>query len=263
MVRKRKVAMCLMAHPDDCEFQAAGTMALLAKRDWEIHIVTATAGDCGSATLGPEEIARVRQNENRKSAAILGGHYHCLGLRDLYVVFDHDAITRVMRLTRDIGPTLMFTHSLQDYMLDHEETAKLARSASFGSFVPNTCTGAIRPGAGVPHLYYADPAGTLDYFGKRPVATTYVDVTSVIPTKEKMLKCHASQRAWLQAHYGVDEYVRLLREGCKARGAEIGVRFAEGFRQHRGQGYPRKCLLSQELGDLVVSREIAVAEQSD
>jgi LmbE family N-acetylglucosaminyl deacetylase len=253
--KQRKVAMCLMAHPDDCEFQAAGTLALLAARGWEIHIVSATAGDCGSATLGPEEIARIRQEENRKSAALLGGHYHCLGLRDLFVVFDHDAITRVLRLTRDIGPTLMFTHSLQDYMLDHEETAKLARSASFGSFVPNTCTGAIRDGAGVPHLYYADPAGTLDYFGNRPVATTYVNVSSVMPTKEKMLKCHASQRAWLQAHYGVDEYIRLLREGGAARGAEIGVKFAEGFRQHRGQGYPKECVLSRELGNLVVTRE--------
>lgn len=244
-----------MAHPDDCEFQVAGTLTLLARRGWEIHIVSSTAGDCGSATLGPEEIGRIRREENRKSAAVIGATYHCLELKDLYVVYEQDAINRANRITRDIGPSLMFTHSLQDYMGDHEETAKLARSASFGSFVPNTVTGAIREGAGVPYFYYADPAGLMDYWGERPPATTYVNVSAVMKTKEKMLKCHASQREWLQAHYGVDEYIRLLREGGTIRGKEIGVKFAEGFRQHRGQGYPKDCILQKELGDLVVKCE--------
>lgn len=257
MARKqapRKVAMCMMAHPDDCEFQVAGTLAHLAKKGWEIHIVTATPGDCGSMTQGPDAIARTRRAENVASAKIIGATYHCLELRDLYVTYDHDAIRRAVSVARHIGPTLVFTHSLQDYMLDHEITAQLARTATIGSFVPNTCGGPIIPGTGMPHFYYADPAGTVDYFGNRPIATTYVNITKTMPVKEKMLKAHASQREWLMAHYGIDEYARLMREGGAGRGAEIGVKYAEGFRQHKGQGYPKECILSQELGDLVVSR---------
>lgn len=250
----RKVAMSLMAHPDDCEFQVAGTLALLAKKGWEIHIVTSTPGDCGSLELGPEQISAIRRKENANSAKIIGATYHCLELRDLYVTFEKEAIRRAISVTRAIGPSLIFTHSLQDYMLDHEVSAQLARSASIGSFVPNTVNGPIVPGAGMPYFYYADPAGLLDYFGNRPVATTYVDITKTMPTKTRMLKAHASQRRWLMAHYGIDEYVRMMREGCAFRGSEIGVKFAEGFRQHKGQGYPKDCILRRELGDLVVHK---------
>jgi LmbE family N-acetylglucosaminyl deacetylase len=254
---QRKVAMCLMAHPDDCEFMVAGTLALLAKRGWEVHIVSSTPGDCGSAEKGPEEISRIRRQENINAAAIIGATYHCLELRDVHIVFDKDSIQRVLKLTRSIAPTLMFTHSLQCYMGDHEETAKLARTASIGSFIPNACSGPIIPGAGVPHFYYADPAGAVDYFGNRAIATTLVDISSTIKTKEKMLKAHASQRSWLQAHYGVDEYIHMMKRTSASRGEEIGVKFAEGFRQHRGQGYPTDCILTRELGDLVVTREAA------
>lgn len=79
---QRKVAMCLMAHPDDCEFMVAGTLALLAKRGWEVHIVSSTPGDCGSAEKGPEEISRIRRQENINAAAIIGATYHCLELRE-------------------------------------------------------------------------------------------------------------------------------------------------------------------------------------
>jgi LmbE family N-acetylglucosaminyl deacetylase len=248
---KRKVAMCFMAHPDDCEFMVAGTMALLARRGWECHIVSSTPGDCGSMELGPEQIGAVRKEENRKSAALIGATYHCLELRDLYVTYDKDSIRRAISLTRAIGPTLMFTHPPQDYMLDHEVTHQLARNASIGYFVPNTVTGPIPPNSGMPHLYYADPAGTLDYWGNRPVAETYVDISKVMSVKERMLKAHASQRRWLQAHYGIDEYTRLMKAGSSTRGEEVGVRYAEAFRQHRGQGYPKEDILREELGDLV------------
>lgn len=246
--------MCIMAHPDDCEFMVAGTLAHLAKKGWEIHIVTSGPGDCGSMELGPEQIGAVRRAENIKAAAIIGATYHCLEFRDLYITFDKDSIRRVASLTRAIGPTLMFTHCLQDYMGDHEETAKLARSASIGSFIPNACTGPIIPGAGVPHFYYADPAGIVDYFGNPAIATTFVDITKTMNTKEKMLKAHASQRDWLRAHYGVDEYTAMMKRGAVTRGKDIGVKYAEGFRQHKGQGYPQDCILTKELGDLVVTR---------
>jgi len=255
---QRKVAMCLMAHPDDCEFMAAGTLALLAKKGWEVHIVSSTPGDCGSMTMSPEEISRIRRAENAKAASIIGATYHCLELRDLFITFDKDSIRRVLTLTRSIGPTLMITHSLQCYMGDHEETAKLARSASIGSFVPNACAGPIREGAGVPHFYYADPAGGVDYFGQPAIATTLVNISSSMATKEKMLKAHASQRSWLQAHYGMDEYILMMKRLGASRGQEIGVKYAEGFRQHKGQGYPQDCILTKELGDLVITRDIPV-----
>lgn len=255
MMTTRKVAMSLMAHPDDCEFLAAGTLALLAERGWEIHIVTMTPGDAGSETESPVAIAGIRRREAAKAAAVLGGHYHCLESRDVYVTFDEATLRRAIILTREIAPTLMFTHSLECYMMDHEVAARIARTASFCHAIRNIAPGPVAAGSRVPHLYYADPIDGLDPYGRVVKATTYVDISSVIRTKTRMLQAHASQRDWLRAHHGVDEYTRSMRDWSGRRGADIGVKYAEGFRQHKGHGYPRDCLLRKELGGRVVPVE--------
>jgi len=251
----RKVAMCLMAHPDDCEILAAGTLALLAKKGWEIHIVTMTPGDCGSMDHGPEEIAAIRRKEGAAAAKVIGATYHCLESRDLYVTFDEPTIRRAISLTRRIAPSVMFTHSLNDYMMDHEETAKIARTASFGYAIPNTCPGPIVKGSGVPHLYYADPIEGMDYYGKAIPMSTFVDISTTMNAKTKMLKAHASQREWLMKHHGMDEYTRAMQAWGQRRGHEIGVKFAEAFRQHKGHPYPHDCVLARELGEKVVARD--------
>ena len=46
----RKVVLAFMAHPDDAEFLCTGTLIRLADAGWEVHIATATPGDCGTTT---------------------------------------------------------------------------------------------------------------------------------------------------------------------------------------------------------------------
>ena len=259
----RRVAMCLMAHPDDCEFLAAGTLIRLARRGWQIHIVTMTPGDVGSVTLGRVAIAARRRREAAQAAAVIGGHYHCLETRDLCITYDEPTLRRALKLTRAIGPSLMLTHSPDCYLVDHEVTAQIARTASFGYSVPNAVPGPVPRGACIPHLYYADPIEGLDLYGRRVAATTYVNISSVIQTKTKMLHCHASQRSWLRAHHGVDEYTRAMRDWSRRRGAEVGVAFAEGFRQHLGHGYPHDCLLTRELGVSVIRRTAKAEDVRD
>lgn len=251
MPASRRVALCLMAHPDDCEFLAAGALILLADRGWEIHIASATPGDCGTTQLSPEAIAAKRRDEAAMAASLIGARYHCLELRDLHVHYCEEAIRRILQLTRSIAPALILTHAVHDYMPDHEETAKLARTASIGFFVPNACGGPITPGVGMPHLYYADPVGLTDHFGQPHSPHVIVDISSVLDRKMDMLRKHESQRSWLQAHYGTDEYTHSLLEWSHRRGQVIGVQAGEGFRQHLGYGYPQDCLLSRELGPLV------------
>ena len=35
--------------------------------------------------------------------------------------------------------------------------------------------------------------------------------------KERMLGCHASQRDWLRAHHGMDEYIESMRRWMASR----------------------------------------------
>ena len=82
-----------MAHPDDAEILCAGTLIRLAAAGWQIHLATATAGDCGSATLPADEIAACRRQEGERAAKLLGGVYHCLEEKDVNVVFDKSLTT--------------------------------------------------------------------------------------------------------------------------------------------------------------------------
>lgn len=244
----RKVVLSFLAHPDDAEILCAGALIRLAHAGWEIHIATATAGDCGTTTHSPWEISAIRTREAREAAAQIGATYHCLGESDLQVVFDKATILKTVELFRRVAPTLVLTHAPKDYMMDHEVVSQLARAASFGHGAPNISTTPLIPGTCIPHLYYCDPIEGLDPFGREVTPTTLIDITGVMELKLKMLACHASQREWLRAHHGMDEYLEATRRFASHRGRQLGTGYAEGFVQHRGHAYPNDDLLSLQLG---------------
>ena len=65
-----RVALALLAHPDDIEFLCAGTLVRLKELGWRVHLATMTAGDCGSAEHGPEDISTIRTAEARASDVV-------------------------------------------------------------------------------------------------------------------------------------------------------------------------------------------------
>ena len=152
--------LAIHAHPDDVEFLAGGTMALLADLGHELIVATFTPGDCGSKQLGPEEIAAVRRQEAANAAALIGARYVCLEMRDL-AIFDDDASRRrVTETLRQIRPDLVLTAAPSDYHCDHEAASALVRDACFAAPAPNysTRTGAPAPPLEhIPHLYFMDP----------------------------------------------------------------------------------------------------------
>src|SRR5271157_2321877 len=92
--------LVVMAHPDDAEMLVGGTLFHLKDLGWELGIVTMTAGDCGSATTGREEIARIRYAEAQAAAAFLGAGYACAGLMDVEVTFNVEHLRRVVEVMR-------------------------------------------------------------------------------------------------------------------------------------------------------------------
>jgi LmbE family N-acetylglucosaminyl deacetylase len=76
----------------------------------------------------------------------------------------------------------------------------------------------------------------------------YIDISDVIELKSEMLACHASQREWLRKQHGMDHYLDAMRQWSARRGAEAGISYAEGFRQHLGHAYPQDNRLAQLLG---------------
>jgi LmbE family N-acetylglucosaminyl deacetylase len=215
-----------------------------------LGIVTMTAGDCGSATVGREEIARIRYAEAQAAAAYLGASYACVGLMDVEVIYNLDDLRRVVEVMRRFDPDVVITHSPVDYMVDHEEASRLVRGAAFALAVPNYETRQNPPaphGRATPALYYADAIEGMDPLGRRIYPQFYVDISKPLPQKREMLSRHASQREWLRSHHGMDEYLNQMEAWAAGYGSECGFAYAEGFRQHLGHGYPHEPILQAAL----------------
>jgi LmbE family N-acetylglucosaminyl deacetylase len=199
-----KIALGIFSHPDDAEMVCAGTLSLFRKAGWEVHIATMAPGDKGTAEHTRETISTIRRAEAARAAEVIGASYHCLEMEDVYILYDRDSINRTTGLIRMIRPSVVFTASPNDYMIDHELTSMIVQTACFASGIKNMEVD-IAPYEPVPHLYYCDPMEGKDIFGRAVVPLMYVDITNEIEVKERMLARHESQRNWLLTHHKMDE----------------------------------------------------------
>jgi LmbE family N-acetylglucosaminyl deacetylase len=247
----RKNVLGIFAHPDDAELMCTGVLSLLKKTGWSVHIATLTPGDKGTAEYSREEISSIRREEAANASKFVEGTYYCLESEDLYILYDREIINKTTALIRKVRPTIVFTASPDDYMIDHEITSMIVQAACFASGVKNMEV-IEEPFEPVPYLYYSDPMEGKDKLGNPIQPSVYVDITDEIEIKEKMLACHKSQRDWLKAHHKMDEYILAMKRFAAKRGKEINTGYAEGFRQHLGHAYPQNNVLKEILGSLVM-----------
>lgn len=247
-------------HPDDVEFMCAGTLALLARKGYEIHIATMAGGEAGSPTLTSQQIRAKRLDEAARAAAVLGGRFHYAGGCDLEIEYNSAYRRMATRVMREVDPLIVLTCPPMDYLADHEQTSLLVRNAAYIASVPlYDCGVPTTPTRRFPYLYYWNAAGLTDIFGRPIPLHIGVDVSSVIETKLEMLACHASQREWLSFHNGWDAYTETMKDWSRAQGERIGAAHGECFSQHLGNGHPRDDILAAELGEFVVRLETGAA----
>ena len=240
-------------HPDDVEFMAAGTLALLAERGYEIHIATMTGGEVGSPNLASEEIKKKRLKEAGCAAAVLNGYYHYAGGRDLEVEYNSFYRKAATLIMREVDPLIVLTLPPADYLPDHEQTSLLVRNAAYIAPVPlYDCGTSAPPTRRVPYLYYWNAAGLVDIFGRRLPMQFGIDISSVMEIKRKMLTCHESQREWLAA-LGMESYLQVMKDWSREQGKLIGREYGECFMQHLGYGYPDDNILKTILGERCIN----------
>ena len=239
------------AHPDDCETLCAGTLAILSALGHDITVATATAGECGSVDHSLAETGLIRRAEATLAAEAIGARYLCAGLADLGVFNDDVSRRAVTAVVREARAEIVITASPIDYHPDHEATSVLVRDACFAASAGNYRAGSAPPLAGIPHLYFMDPIGGRDREGRRMAPEFAVDISGQIGLKRSMLAAHESQTTWLLAQHGISDPVEAMAGLSRKRGEELGVAWAEGFRQYRHEPYPRSPRLQDLLGDAI------------
>lgn len=235
----KKVALAIAAHPDDIEFVMSGTLMLLRKSGFEIHYLNLSSGNLGSNTLSESDIKEVRAEESRSSALLMGATWHPPFLNDLEIVYHINYLRELSALIRSIKPTILLTHSPQDYMEDHMCTSRLAVTAAFSRGMPNFKTLPPKSHSDAPiAIYHSQPHMNRDQMGEFIEPKFGVDVSSVIAEKRESLLSHKSQKDWLDASQGIDSYINTMESNLKEVGKSLHVDgFVEGWRPHSHFGY--------------------------
>jgi LmbE family N-acetylglucosaminyl deacetylase len=102
--------MVVVAHPDDAEFMAAGTVAKWARGGSTITYVVVTKGDKGSEDpeMTPDRLAEIREAEQREAGRILGvKNFEFMGYPDGYLEPTLDLRRDLARLIRRYRPEVV------------------------------------------------------------------------------------------------------------------------------------------------------------
>lgn len=234
----KPTVLAAVAHPDDIEFLYAGTLLLLKAAGCTVHYWNLANGCLGSMVHPPEELARIRFAESEESARLVGATLHPPLFDDLAVFYDRLSLSRVASVVRTIQPQIILTHSLQDYMEDHQNVARLIITAAFSRSIPAFQTEpAAAPYSRATRIYHAAPHGLHDGMNTPFQPDLLVDIASVIDTKERMLSCHRSQKDWLEASQGMGAYTTEMVAMGRTMAAGTSLEFAEGWRRHSHLGF--------------------------
>jgi LmbE family N-acetylglucosaminyl deacetylase len=256
------VALAVLAHPDDMEFVAAGTLLRLLWAGYEVHCLAVANGCCGSSAYGREELVIVRRAEAEEACRLAGFTRHESLVDDLEVFYERRTLARLAALVRAVGPDILLTHSPSDYMEDHENTCRLAVSAAFGRGMRNLPTDPPTPAVSGPvTVYHAQPHGNRDPLGVAVRPTHFVDVGGeVLERKSAMLACHRSQEQWLDESQGLASHLETMRGHVREVGEWSGrFEHAEGWRRRLALGLcaPEADPLAAALGSSCLRAETA------
>jgi LmbE family N-acetylglucosaminyl deacetylase len=196
--------LVLAPHTDDGEFGCGGTIARYARNGSRVVYAAFSAAEQSVLPHLPRDILRT---EVRKATAVLGvADEDCL-------VFDFEVrrfpelrqqiLDRMIDLSRQYSPDLVFLPSINDTHQDHQTIAQ----EGFRAFKRTTMLG------------YEVPWNNLDFR-----TSCFVDIGEEnLDTKIRAIGMYESQR---HRSYASAEFIRSL---AISRGVQIGKRYAEAF----------------------------------
>jgi len=229
-----KRVMVIVAHPDDAEFMAAGTLAKWTKDGQELVYVVCTSGDKGSSdpSVVPAELAKVREREQRAAAAVVGA-------KDVFFLgYADGTLTNTLELRRDIAREIR--RHRPDVVVCQDPTSRIA-----GSYINHpdhraagdAALDAVYPSARDYHVFpelvaeghMPHKVGEVYLGGFGGDGAVVVDISDTVDVKVAALMEHKSQ-----VRADDPEQAAALMERIKGRARQVGeahaVAYAETFR---------------------------------
>lgn len=223
-----KVVLGIVAHPDDLDVGAGGTMAHFAANGAQIHYLILTDGGKGSDDehITSQQLTEIRRQEQRDALAILGGHGVTFldypdGELEISQALKKDIVKEIRTVKPDVvvtlDPTLVYSAKLG--IINHPDH-RAAGQATLDAVFP-----LARDHLTFPELLddgfhpHKTPTLLLINFDQ---GNFYIDITDTFETKLNALAAHASQ--FKNVHEST-----WLKDMATQQGALGGYPLAESF----------------------------------
>lgn len=224
-----KNVLCVIAHPDDIDFCAGGSVAKWVSEGASVYYYILTNGNKGTSdrSIQPDQLRDMRRNEQRAAAQLLGvrdvffNNFEDGGLEVSQQV-KHD----IVRIIRQVKPDTLVTfdpsmlYQAEFGMVNHSDHRAVGQAAM----------DAVYPLAR-DHLSFPD----LLMEGLQPhnvatlllinwaVANTYVDISMYMDKKLSAIAAHTSQVSDLAS------MTETVKHWATTAGAHAGYQYAETF----------------------------------
>jgi LmbE family N-acetylglucosaminyl deacetylase len=223
--------LAIVAHPDDVDFSAAGTIALWTDAGAEVTYCIVTDGDAGGRdeSMPRPEMAQVRRAEQTAAAKHVGVHdLRWLGYPDGRVEPSLALRRDLARVIRQVRPDRVLSSSPE------RNYQRIGASHPDHRAVGSATLDAVYPDARNPFAFpellaeegLAPWTVREVWLGASPAADHFIDVTSTFPRKVAALRAHESQTGHME---GLEDFLRGWLARAAARGGLPGGSLAEAF----------------------------------
>lgn len=221
-----KRALVVIAHPDDAEHGAAGTVAKWVREGCEVNYVQCTDGGKGTSRrdITSEQLAAIRATEQRRACDALGvKELVLLGYPDGELSenqqFLRDIVAQVRRFRPDTVLAPEFFR-LDSWHRDHRVTGRVVADACFPFArdhleFPELLAQGLEPWK-VAHLLMWAPHQVDEA----------VDISDTVDLKLQALKAH-----WSQVGENWERVEVRVRERAQDHAQRLGCKYAEIFRR--------------------------------
>jgi LmbE family N-acetylglucosaminyl deacetylase len=219
--------LTVLAHPDDAETMAGGTLLTWARRGDRITLCLITDGDKGTADPNDtrEAVVARRTVEQERAAARLGADVIRLGYADGELQPTIALRRDIVRVIREVRPDLVVTNDPTTWFrhgtyINHPDH-RIAGHACVEALYP-----AVKKASYFPELGLEPHVVPEVWLGLTDDPDTYVDITDVLADKIDLICEHTSQ---FPREPTEKAFTRMARE----TGAARGMGAAEAFRTLR------------------------------
>jgi bacillithiol biosynthesis deacetylase BshB1 len=220
--------LAIVAHPDDAELCAGGTLIKMCRMGKRVGIVDLTKGDLGSR--GTPEI---RMKEAAAASEILGiVARDNLGYRDGFFRNDEEHQKGVIRMIRRFQPEILIANSLADRHPDHARAAQLVKESAFYSglrMIKTEWKGEVQE--------HWRPKKIFHFIQDQYLEPDFVvDITEHFEDKLKAMRAYGTQFFNPNdksddpvTHISSQHFWDFMDARARTMGHKIGVTYGEGF----------------------------------